>query len=523
MRREAEQIRREERRFRRCKIMTNQLEALRQNQPSIKEAIWYPEPGFLLSLGQALMGNTHLRNLDLLDIRFSEADARALSAGIGQAKLESLDISCPVQVPSERIWATLCQGIQASQTIQKLSFSDVPIDALVGLGDALPLMPSLRTLSVERLFLTKPGAQALARGIGHSKLQRLELTHCIWEQTDEAGIFWLTLHLGIQASQAIQELSFKYIPAEYLVGSSDVLLSCQSLEFACSHKDNLSWAELISNVLMRSTSLKKLDLTFCITQVAQGLTRNVSVTSVMPSVYELCDRALAALLAQGLRWNAPITDLNLSHCQISNVGVGIMLEYLHQQNSHIQRLSLEYNKIGPAGAELLFSAFEDHPMIERLSLQGNFDIGYVGLQIIGDVLANQKLTHVNLVWCQERSPPADKSSHMAKSLEKARIRAGQALLEGMQRNSHIQDIRLDAMVFSQDFLNTIEFYANLNRNGRYLLSSHHGLAATVWCFVFAKWGQSHPQFGASSVFYLLLEEPTLVQPSTSFGKHHPYK
>jgi hypothetical protein len=138
--------------------------------------------------------------------------------------------------------------------------------------------------------------------------------------------------------------------------------------------------------------------------------------------------------------------------------------------------------------------------------------------MIGDVLSNQKLTHVNLSWCRENTPRADISSDVAKLYEKARVRAGQALLEGMQRNYHIQDLCLDGEGFSQEILHAIAFYIHLNRNGRYLLSASHGLAPTVWCSVFAKLGQSHAQFGASSVFVLLSEQPNLVQPSTSLGE-----
>ncbi len=307
-----------------------------------------------------------------------------------------------------------------------------------------------------------------------------------------------------------------YFPVAQLLGSRDALLSLEALELTFHERQNLAYAELIADVLIGTTSLKKLKLTcnewgdHSMTLLAQGLSRNVSVTSLMLSVCTLGDRGLEGLFAQGLRRNESITDLKLTGCQISDVGVGVMLEYL-QQNSHFQSLSLERNKIGPAGAQLLLRAVQDHPTIRMLSLKGNDMIGYVGLKAIGDIVADQTLTHVDLSWCQGRTPPRGNSSDMVKAIDMARIRAGQALLVGMQRNSHIQDLRLDGEGFSQDILNTIEFYATLNRNGRYLLSSRHGLAPPVWCFIFAKCGQSHAQFGASSVFFLLSEQPNLVQ------------
>jgi hypothetical protein len=195
---------------RRCfsELTTSQLELLRQNHPSINEPYQYFGRSCYL-LGRALVENTHLRALALSQAVLSEADAGALSEGISQSKLESLAISCKVQVP-ERIWSIVYQGIQASQTIQKLSFGQVPVDAVVSLGNALPLMMSLRALFFKCLTLTEPGAQALGRGIIQSKLKRLALSNCIQEQPEDSGNIRLILYQGIQASPTMQELSFIY-------------------------------------------------------------------------------------------------------------------------------------------------------------------------------------------------------------------------------------------------------------------------------------------------------------------------
>ncbi len=359
--------------------------------------------------------------------------------------------------------------------------------------------PSLdqRTISVLRTQL--PSAESSADGNTH--LRDLFLNSVVLNEAD-AGVLSESISQSKLESLAIHPMRLPH-----------------------DQQQGYLYIKLISDVLLGSTSLKKLHFTWNkwnvdnFTLLAQALSHNVSVTSLALSVNELGERGLEGLL-QGLRRNESITDLKLSRCQISDVGVGVILEYLHQ-NSHIQSLSLENNKIGPVGAQLLLRAVQDHPTIRILSLEGNVKIGYVGLKMIGDILTNQKLTHVDLRWCHGMArwaPAFDISSHVAKSHEKARIRAGQALLEGMQRNSHIQDLRLDARDFSQDVLDAIEFYATLNRNFRYLLSASHGLAPMVWCFVFAKVGQSHSQFGASLLFFLLSEQPNLVQPSKSFGE-----
>jgi Ran GTPase-activating protein (RanGAP) involved in mRNA processing and transport len=492
------------------------LDKVRRNHPTFRawhfnEPYRCPRYRMHLLLGQALMGNTHLRKLTLPISRVLEFDAQILAQGIGQSKLNCVRIRLMENHQETRVfWQMLYQALQYSQTIQVLRLQRVPNDELANLGATLPLAQSLQRLVVENLVLTEQGAQALAHGIKQSKLQRLELTTGIREQPEASGRIRQIFYQGLR--QSLQTIGTLCFPIEEATGLSDTLRLLGIARFKISlGRGN---ARLLSDLLVTPNSLTHLMLSSGqldvngITLLAQALHVNVSIAKLELSGVFIGERGVEILFAHGLRDNLGLTHLKLDDCELDDASVQELVDNW-QPNSPICYLSLPRNNIRPDGALRLLGVARHHPALRKLNLSGNNKIGYDGLRRIGESLSNQEnLTHVDLSDCEETlSYDASREAH-----ERARQRAGHALLDGVKQNICLTYLKVDAR-FHWEVTNPVVFYTTLNRMGRSLLLTDHGLPATVWCHILVKC-RRRKQLGKSLMFYFLSEQPTLVQPST---------
>jgi hypothetical protein len=187
---------------------------------------------------------------------------------------------------------------------------------------------------------------------------------------------------------------------------------------------------------------------------------------------------------------------------------------LWQSNSSIQKLSFYDNAIGPCGAQRLLQAVADHPAMHVLNLQCNENIGYEGLRMIGEEILHQtSLAEIEVGRCAKWTEHPDPDCKEARAQEMASQKAGLALLEGVKRNVRIKKLGVSNLhLLPLGVEKEICFYANLNKMGRYLLSTDHELASTIWCYILAKCqSQSVVDNKESIIYFFLSAQPSLVQ------------
>jgi hypothetical protein len=415
-------------------------------------------------LGQSLPLIQSLRKLVLDNPIMTEASAHSIAGAISHSTLESLTLNLGAIAEEEEDIPTvrqiLYQGIIASQTIRELSFESVRVEHIIGLGDALPLMKSLRKLDLNIVSLNEPGVQALGRGICKSDLKSLIIRN-----------------------------------------------SCRS-------RHN----QLLYDVLRRSNSITTLELRpanhYDFTHLAEGMRHNTAITSLLLGSDYISKRNITLLFAQGLRHNTTLTHLKFQNCRNLNVLFRLMDVHWHAESA-VCSLSFHVSRLfGSFDARTLLRAVAKHPAMRELELSNSFDFvlgktGYDVLKIIGEELPNQQhLTHVNLSGCA-CWVTVDNATFLETQLqERARLSAGRALILGMQNNLHIQQINVQGNDFSSIVEHEIGYYASLNRA---LLFVNRGLPVSVWSMMLIKC-QRQDEFNHSRTFFCLREQPHIVQP-----------
>ncbi len=112
--------------------------------------------------------------------------------------------------------------------------------------------------------------------------------------------------------------------------------------------------------------------------------------------------------------------------------------------------------------------------------------------MIGEELLHQtNLTEISVDDCATWVEYPNLDCEEAKAQDRASQQTGRALLEVVKQNTRIKKLgiaNLHLLPFCVE--NEIGFYADLNKMGRYLLSSDrradHELASTAWCYILAK-------------------------------------
>ena len=107
------------------------------------------------------------------------------------------------------------------------------------------------------------------------------------------------------------------------------------------------------------------------------------------------DDTRAAALADGLKVNAVLTNLNIADNHIGHVGAAALGEGL-KVNAVMTNLNLSMNQIGPTGATALGDALKVNAVLTNLNLFRN-KIGDVGAAALGEGLkVNAVLTYLNI-------------------------------------------------------------------------------------------------------------------------------
>jgi Ran GTPase-activating protein (RanGAP) involved in mRNA processing and transport len=477
-------------------------------------------PGAITGLSQALPFVKSLRRLVLHQMNFTDpAAVQALAHGIGHSKnLQSLTVGISTHNETEEhVWKILFGGLKSSKNIKELVIPFLPVEGISYLGDALPSMQSIRTLSLTNLVLSKQAALALSRGINASKLKSLYVDVSIEDEVEARGQILQILFQGMEQTKI--ELTVNPFPIVVERGRMPVFQIATSefhsrLYSECAEQllEALIGCKLLTKLVLPLDLLKKRPSCFGV--LAKCLQINTSVKSLVLKG-SLCSAPLEVLFADVLYHSLSVTQLTLDSCGINDAGVSLLVE-VWRLNSPIEYLSLRNNQIGATGAQLLTRSIRDHPAMQRLDLSNNYQIGHEGLRLVGDELFHppHRLTHVLLNNCITWTHYEDLLCHSAQDQESARCRAQDTLLKVIIQNVQLHVLSVLGNALSSNTEQEISFYGSLNRTGRYLLSTHHELAPAVWCYILAKNKECEDDtFGSSRIFYHLREQPSsLVQP-----------
>jgi hypothetical protein len=195
------------------------------------------------------------------------------------------------------------------------------------------------------------------------------------------------------------------------------------------------------------------------------------------------------------------------------------------------------------GAMLIIEATANHPSMIELDLSWNDQIGFHGLQRVGEFLPNVTLQILLLGCCAEWHPPAPTSENEDEDDEEeeeenipiyqrqrrqtynaevtldtteAKRTTNTALLQGMVNNFYLYDFHTHSSWDS--WQTTQSFYLDLNRNGqrRKILRGPQPLPASFWPHMLAQWStpSDYHDNNFSRIYYYLREQPGLISTSS---------
>jgi hypothetical protein len=224
------------------------------------------------------------------------------------------------------------------------------------LGNALKGNTHLQSLSIRKnaYFIRRMEfaiVQALCEGIGQSRLRSLRLSY-VCRQLDERNLIELG-NLSTLRCFALVE-----IPIDVHA--------------------------FVQYILKASTPMRSFDAPRPLTHLT--LSKCFSGDSEM------------MLLSSSLSLNPCLLSLDLSKNIITNVGIDYFCRSW-RDDSQLQELLLSSNAIGAVGARMLMMATTQHAALCKLMLNGNFNIGYPGLEWIGEQLPRVGLLHLDISLC----------------------------------------------------------------------------------------------------------------------------
>jgi hypothetical protein len=385
---------------------------------------------------------------------------------------------------------TFCSNCLTSSDSNNLYSSSTMQANLILLGQSLMGNSHVCHLVIDLLYFEERVANALATGIARSNVTTLYLC-CKSEGPQLEGKIWRILFEGIRSLPNLKLVLYNVTVVELNV-LRDCMPSLTLLrKLAVDGVKGCEYGLVLSQIVMRTS---------CLTDL------HVDVKCL--------DAMGISLLAHGLRWNTSVTTLDFSGSRMGDTCVELFVE-LWQPSSCIRTISLYFNDIGLRGAQRLLRAVADHPAMQVVNLRQNRNIGFDGLIVIGEELLNQtNLTELDVSCCTTWFVHSDPSCKEAKAQDRVSQQAGRALLEAVKQNVRIKRLDVSNMhLLPLGVESEICFYANLNKMGRYLLSSDryadYTLPSTAWCYFLAKC-QSAEAHKESLIYFFLCAEPSLA-------------
>jgi hypothetical protein len=444
------------------------------------------------------------------------------------------------------------QLLAVLQNDPTLDFFDLDFEfgdcVAIRLGAALKRNVHLQWITIlVRPELTVRGAAALANGIHHSHIWRMDLNAEARVNAEVTRIIFLAalktikcLSLGfllsdvdaicmgeaMQGNRTLQNLrvlvhELTIVGAQVLAtGISDSQIAYLQLE-GDSRKDSSEViAILLRQGVMLSPTIKHLSVgsegcvldaawltslqslaiesKFDLPTLCNGLSQ-ISITELKLRSCGLGNDDMR-LLSSGLRNNTSVTVLCLQHNHIGDDGISFFVENW-SRTSPIKLIGFGLNEIGSHGASLFLRESVHHASFAQVRFDDNKQIGFDGLSRIGLELPLICLSEIYLRGCAEWIDYGNVESEEAKAQQDLRYKASKAILSGVQDNVLIQLLRIENLLFMEE----IQFFVEMNKRGRHLTRNDNAVPPALWCYIMAK----HP-LDCSHIFCFLREQPTLV-------------
>ncbi len=261
----------------------------------------------------------------------------------------------------------------------------------VASNERLRLAVSYCTMNHDRAMML---GQAL---IGNTSLQQLQVSLSSSLSIRAAQV----LATGISQAKNLVQLSVKSISTQSPQVVQALLVSIQqSLSIQELHMESQSHCCEVKGILTSLRSLRELSIcgTCHLQSLCAGLQYTTSLKKLKLVYRGLGDDGMKAL-SIGLSHNGSITSLHLQSNRIGDVGVAAFVEHW-KPDSSLRELNLSGNDIGAVGALTLLQAIQNfHPALQDLDLSSNCNIGYLGLQKIGQHLSSSRLQKLSLSNC----------------------------------------------------------------------------------------------------------------------------
>jgi hypothetical protein len=406
----------------------------------------------LFLLGNALMGNTHLRTLCIDDTSScfdKNGGIRALLQGIIQSQLHTLEMYCM----SGAVQTSLFKHIRKLSTLRHFTALNT---RLLEIRTWKP-HKLLTSLTLHFCEVTDSDMMAFTKWIfGHSSLLYLDLSR---NAITDIGVNCMCEHW--KADSPLQDLKLR------------------------SNLINSTGARMLMREAARHSAFCKLDLSGNTTIGHHGLEligkELPAIGFTTLDIYRCCDG-----------FSTPTDATQDAVCRALADGL--------RGNSSLVRLDIGCNHLGANGARMLMQAMAVHPSLASLSLAYDRTIGLPGLKLIGMELAHIKLKQIDLESC---APGAFLGFLWSQS--SACRSAGQALLDGVRLNETLTSFSLAEL--PPTWNDPIQFFMQLNATCRPLLQSDVVVPA-VWPYILEHFGLNDK---LSLLYWSLREQPWLLQ------------
>jgi len=354
------------------------------------------------------------------------------------------------------------------------------------------------------------------------------------------------VHLGksLVGNTRLEKLSMWIRGRLSLTGACQItngLKQCKLIELRTDQEGVTEAANEIICALQKMNTIRKLEWNAIIEDdILPSLKsdlfgRILNLESLTLSGMKLTKDVMNDMCLSGLGENISIKNLKLANCGISNASAVAFCNNW-RVDSTIGVLEWQGNVLrGTAGVTALCRAVPFHASLNCLKLSGNGQIGYTGLEIIGNAMGDIRLKELHLNDCvQKRNQvygqhPENTSGHyqvmqfrnsqeaaewnledsrLEKKKRLLRNRAASALIEGSRKNVYLRNIYVRGNDLGEEAEDEIEVCGLCNK---YRLAHHHdnSLPAALWQFIFANCQKDRT---AKRFIYLLLREnPSLLQ------------
>jgi Ran GTPase-activating protein (RanGAP) involved in mRNA processing and transport len=457
--------------------------------------------------------------------------------------------------------AAITSGFASNTTLRDLEFQDWREADLAPVMTALQEHPALQKICFsttyhEGCLPSLSGLEVLLRS-QDSKVKELILKEA---DTNTAGLHKVMQELGRNTTVTNLVIRYSVLSRENVQQLKSMLrrtTALESLDLTSSALGSAGLAEIIP-VLYRNISIKALDLTNnglddieSANALRELIRRNKTITSLCIARNAFGRNAAAARsIADGVRSNTTLQQLDLSLCRLDDQGTSFLASALVARNASILALNLNNNEITSAGVRALV----EHSIVvmktlTKLSLWGN-TIRSEGATILADALGSNampSLKRLDLGFCgigndgfvalvsaleQNTSLQTlkllgndfDERGYMALAESLPNIKGLQQinftscthilstilplLLEGFRKNTSLVEVSIGRDVVPGNFLQEMKFLGQRNRFTPLLKASDSPGASpwhSIWSRALAKVA-TEPDI----LFHVLRNKPKLV-------------